>query len=388
MIERLAKHFVPQDLPLNHPVVRQKYGTLCSVLGIVLNLVLFVGKLFAGLLSGSIAVMADAFNNLSDGGSSLVTLLGFRLAGQKPDRGHPFGHGRIEYLSGLAVSALILLMGVELAKSSIAKIRQPEAVEFHPAVAAILLLSVATKLYMSRYNRRIGEKIDSAAMKATATDSLSDSVATAVVLVATVAGQFTDFNIDGWCGAAVSCFILMAGYRAMRETIDPLLGQPPTAEFVQSIEEIVMQDSIVRGIHDLVVHNYGPGRVMISLHAEVPADGNLLELHDVIDNIEKRLRDTLQCEAVIHMDPVVCDDGKTSQLCTQVQNLVHLVDEEIQIHDFRMVEGPSHTNLIFDAVIPFGFRLTDSEVEKKIQEAIATLDGNYYAVVEVEHSYI
>ena len=356
-------------------------------MGICLNALLFAGKFLAGTLSGSIAVTADAFNNLSDAGSSFVTLVGFQLAGQKPDSQHPFGHGRMEYVSGLAVAVLILLMGVELGKSSIDKILRPEPVDSSPLVFAILCASILVKLYMFLYNRRLGKKLGSPAMEATAMDSLSDSAATAAVLLATVIGHFTDLLIDGWCGVLVAVFILWSGVGAVRDTLDPLLGTPPTHELVQRIRDLVMAHTTILGIHDLIVHDYGPGRVMISLHAEVPANEDVLALHDEIDNVEKELQEKLGCVAVIHMDPVVTDDGITEETRHRVQTLVHCIDDAIDIHDFRMVSGPTHTNLIFDAVVPFGFRLTDKEVEEKIRKAVRALDGNYYAVVNVERSY-
>ena len=366
---------------------RKAYGILCGAVGIAFNILMFLGKFFAGTLSGSIAITADAFNNLSDAGSSFVTLLGFQLAGQKADSSHPFGHGRIEYLSGLGVAMLILLMGVELAKSSLKKILHPQPVDSSLLVIVILCVSIGVKLYMFLYNRRLGKKLNSAAMQATALDSLSDSVATSAVLLATLAGHFTDLMIDGWCGILVAAFILWSGFSAAKETIDPLLGTPPTHEFVEKIRDLVMAHQGILGLHDLIVHDYGPGRVMISLHAEVSASENVLELHDEIDNVEKELRERLGCEAVIHMDPIITDDGITEQTRKRVAALVHCIDDAINIHDFRMVAGPTHTNVIFDAVVPFHFRLSDSEVEEKIKTAVRTLDGNYYAVVNVEKSY-
>lgn len=367
--------------------IRKAYGILCGAVGIFFNVLLFAGKFFAGTLSGSIAITADAFNNLSDAGSSVVTLLGFQLAGQKPDTHHPFGHGRMEYLSGLVVSMLILLMGVELGKSSLEKILHPEEVDFSPLIVGVLCVSIAVKLYMFLYNKRIGKKLGSTAMEATAMDSLSDCVATTAVLAATLVGHFTGLRIDGWCGILVACFILWSGIGAARDTLDPLLGTPPTAEFVGRIRDLVMAHKGIIGIHDLIVHDYGPGRVMISLHAEVSASENVLELHDEIDNVENELREKLGCEAVIHMDPIVTDDGITEETRERVADLIHCIDDDINIHDFRMVSGPTHTNLIFDAVVPFGFRLSDEEVERKIKTAVRALDGNYYAVVKVERSY-
>ena len=386
MISLLARLFLKTE-GRDEAALRKEYGILCGAVGIALNVLLFAGKFFAGTLSGSIAITADAFNNLSDAGSSFVTLLGFQLAGQKPDSDHPFGHGRIEYLSGLAVSMLILLMGFELAKSSLDKILHPAPVDSSWLVIAILCVSIAVKLYMSFYNRSLGKKLNAPAMLATAADSLSDSVATTAVLIATLVGRFSSLMIDGWCGILVAAFILWSGFNAAKDTINPLLGTPPTHEFVDQIKHLVMAHPAIIGIHDLIVHDYGPGRVMISLHAEVSASENVLELHDEIDNVESELREKLGCEAVIHMDPIVTDDGITEETRERVAALVHCIDDAINIHDFRMVAGPSHTNVIFDAVVPYGFRLTDSEVEEKIKTAIRTLDGNYFAVVKVERSY-
>ena len=386
MISLLAQLFLKAE-GRDEAALRKEYGILCGAVGIALNVLLFAGKFFAGTLSGSIAITADAFNNLSDAGSSFVTLLGFQLAGQKPDSDHPFGHGRIEYLSGLAVSMLILLMGFELAKSSLDKILHPAPVDSSWLVIAILCVSIAVKLYMSFYNRSLGKKLNAPAMLATAADSLSDSVATTAVLIATLVGRFSGLMIDGWCGILVAAFILWSGFNAAKDTINPLLGTPPTHEFVDQIKHLVMAHPAIIGIHDLIVHDYGPGRVMISLHAEVSASENVLELHDEIDNVESELREKLGCAAVIHMDPIVTDDGITEETRERVAALVHCIDDAINIHDFRMVAGPSHTNVIFDAVVPYGFRLTDSEVEEKIKTAVRTLDGNYFAVVKVERSY-
>lgn len=386
MISLLAKIFCKPE-GRTPTQLRTAYGILCGAVGIALNLLLFAGKLLAGTLSGSIAITADAFNNLSDAGSSIITLLGFKIAAKTPDPGHPFGHGRAEYLSGLAVSMLILLMGVELGKESIGKILHPEPVAFSALVLGILAVSVCVKLYMAFYNRAVGKRLDAPALLAVAADSVSDSISTAAVLAAALASRFTGLAVDGWVGAVVAVLILKGGIDAAKATIDPLLGVPPTPEFVREIQDLVMAHKEICGIHDLVVHDYGPGRVMISLHAEVPANEDVLALHDEIDNVEKELREKLGCDAVIHMDPVVTDDGVTEETRRRVQTLIHCIDDAIDIHDFRMVAGPTHTNLIFDAVVPFGFRLTDQEVEQKIRSAVRALDGNYYAVVNVERSY-
>ena len=387
MIELLAKWFIPHRDSMEDGALRRAYGTLCGAVGIGLNILLFMGKFFAGQLSGSIAVTADAFNNLSDAGSSAVTLLGFRLAGKKPDTDHPFGHGRIEYISGLIVAGLILLMGVELAKSSFDKILHPEEVTFSALAVVILAVSVAVKLYMWFYNRRIGGKLRSAAMEATAMDSLSDAAATFAVLLATLIGKWTGLAVDGYVGLLVALFILFSAYKAAKETLSPLLGQAPDPELVQRIRDIVAEHDTVVGIHDLVVHDYGPGRQMVSLHAEVPASGDILELHDVIDNIERELHEKLHVQAVIHMDPIVTDDTEVDALRRQVAELARQVEPRMTVHDLRVVRGTTHTNLVFDAVLPLDAAITPAEAARRIREKVAELDGDYYAVVTVEHSF-
>ena len=388
MISLLAKWLIPNRDKVENSEVRRAWGSLCGFMGIALNLLLFAGKLAAGALSGSIAVTADAFNNLSDAGSSVVTLLGFRLAGKKPDADHPFGHGRMEYVSGLAVAGLILLMGAELAKSAVEKILRPEAVSFSWLAAAILLVSIGVKVYMYLYNKAVGKKIRSAAMAATASDSLSDTAATAAVLLAMLVGHWSGVQLDGWTGLLVALFILWSAVQAARDTVSPLLGQSPDPLLVKEIEELVMAHDAVVGVHDLVVHDYGPGRRIISLHAEVPADGQVLALHDVIDNIEAELSRKLHCEAVIHMDPVVVGDPQVDALHEKVAALVRTIDPRITIHDFRIVPGATHTNLIFDAVIPFDEQLTRPQVAAQICQLVQGLDGRYRAVVKIENSYV
>ncbi len=386
MISLLARIFIKPE-GKSAAQVRKAYGTLSGVVGILLNILLFAGKFLAGTLSHSIAITADAFNNLSDAGSSVVTLLGFQLAGQRPDPHHPFGHGRIEYLSGLAVSMMILLMGFELARSSLEKILHPAAVDSSAVVIAILCVSIGVKLYMSFYNRRLGSKLNAPAMLATAADSLSDSVATLAVLAATLISRFTNVMIDGWCGILVAAFILWSGFNAAKDTINPLLGTAPTKEFVNQISTLVLSHPVVLGIHDLLVHDYGPGRLMISLHAEVSAAGDVLALHDEIDNIERQLQRELNCHAVIHMDPVVTDDGAVAKTKQAVAALTADIDPRLTIHDFRMVTGPTHTNVIFDVVAPYGFSVTDEALAAEIQRRVAALEGNYFAVVTVDKSY-
>lgn len=369
--------------------IRQSYGVLCGIVGIALNVLLFAGKLLAGMLSNSIAITADALNNLSDAGSSLVTLIGFRLAGAKPDSEHPFGHGRMEYISGLVVAAAILLMAYELIRDSIGKILHPEETETSLLVFIILAVSIFVKLYMAYYNRSIGRQIGSAAMKATATDSLSDAGATSVVFAASLIGHYTGVQIDGWCGVLVGLFIIYAGIQAAKETLDPLLGQPPEKELVEEIHKIVMAHEPICGIHDLIVHDYGPGRQMISLHAEVPAEGNILETHDAIDNVEKELRDKLGCEATIHMDPIITMDKRIYRLKMMVLEMLNEIDPVITMHDFRVVTGPTHTNLIFDIIVPFKFHIDDETLTERMDAMVKERVGDsYYIAMTIDRAYV
>ncbi len=388
LISVLSRIFIKNYDTLSPAERRSKLGALCGFLGIFLNLFLFAGKLFVGLFSGAISAVADAFNNLSDAASSVITLLGFRLGSQKPDSDHPFGHGRIEYVSGLIVSLIILLVGFELGKTSVEKIINPETVEFSVVSVVILAASVLVKLYMAYYNRVIGKKIASTAMLATSVDSLSDTVATSMVLICMLISHFTDYQIDAYCGLVVSAFILYSGFRSAKETISPLLGQPPTEELVEEIETIVKSYPIVSGIHDLVVHDYGPGRLMVSLHAEVPANGDLIEIHDVIDNAEKELNEKLHCEAVIHMDPIQKGDIYVEETRAKIETLIHILDERISIHDFRMVIGTTHTNILFDAVIPYELKLSESEAKKKISALVETIDPAFCAVIHIDKSIV
>jgi cation diffusion facilitator family transporter len=388
LIHLLAKIFIPDYNNTSSPKVRNAYGSLCGMLGIILNIILFAIKFLAGLLSGAISVMADAFNNLTDAGSSVITLIGFRMSEQKPDKDHPFGHGRIEYISGLIVSMIIVLVGFELGKSSVEKIISPETPVFSLLTIGILVCSVFIKAYIAYYNFKIGAEISSSAMRATAHDSLSDCVATTAVLACLLISHFADVNIDAYCGIVVSVFILFSGIRSAKETMDPLLGAPPEKELIDRISDIVYAHEGVEGIHDLIIHDYGPGRMMISLHAEVPADANLIETHDMIDNIEKDLRIQLGCDAVIHMDPIATDDEHTLEVKEKIAALVGCMDSRLTLHDFRMVKGPTHTNVLFDLVIPFGFEKSEKELRANVQTIVKTIDESYYSVINIDKSYV
>lgn len=388
MISLLAGLFIKDHQNYHNEKVRCSYGMLCSITGIFLNIILFAGKYFAGILSGSMAITADAFNNLSDAGSSFITLIGFKFSGKKPDSTHPFGHGRIEYIAGLAVSVLIIIMGVELAQSSFDKIIHPVALDSSLVAMGILVASICVKIYMALYNTSVSKKIDSAAMKATATDSLSDSIATSVVLISIIFTRFTHINIDGYCGILVALFIMYAGYNAAKDTLSPLLGQSPDPDFVKSIEEIVMAHPEIIGIHDLIVHDYGPGRVMISLHGEVPGDRDIFELHDAIDCIENELNTKLNCESVIHMDPIEVNNEVVNAMRKKVKDIIATYDNNITIHDFRMVTGPTHSNIIFDAVMPHSYSISKDELRDKLKNLVEAACDNCFAVIKVDSSYV
>lgn len=389
MISLLSRIFIKDRKNYTDPIVRRKYGVLCGGLGIFLNILLFAGKFIAGSLAASVAITADAFNNLSDAGSSIVSLIGFKLSGQKPDPQHPYGHGRLEYISGLIVSMVIILMGFELMKSSFEKIIHPEATSFSWVSVGILLASILVKLYMFVYNRLTAKKISSVAMKATSVDSLTDCIATFAALVAMFAGKLFDLHIDGWCGMVVSLFVLYSGFSSAKETISPLLGQPPEKELVEEIEKTVLAHEEILGIHDLVVHDYGPGRMMMSLHAEVPSDGDILKIHDIIDNIEKELNAKFNCEAVVHMDPIMTEDAETNMLKERTIGIIGEIDPELKTHDFRIVSGETHTNLIFDVVVPFKFKLSDRELIKVIETKLnENSEKKYYTVINIDRSYI
>ena len=390
MLKLLIRLFIKNPEDTSSQSVRNAYGTLCGGFGILLNVLLFAGKYFAGIISGSVAISADAFNNLSDAGSSLISLLGFRLASKRPDPDHPFGHGRIEYLTGLVISALIILMGFELGKTSVSKILHPTPIEGGILPMIILRVSIAVKFYMSSYNRAIGKKISSASMLATATDSLSDSVSTAVVFLSMLISKIFGLNIDGWAGLAVAVFICFAGISAIRETVAPLLGKAPDKEFVSEIEETVMEHPEILGIHDLIVHDYGPGRMFISLHAEVDGNGNVFALHDVIDLAENDLREKFGCLATIHLDPI---DPRNSELTSLKEDILKEIRaalgiESITVHDLRMVPGTTHTNVIFDAVLPAECKMTDAEASALIRKSVLKDHPGYFAVVNIDRAFV
>ncbi len=383
MTALLIKLFI-KDGDVKDAEVRRKYGYLGSFTGIALNILLFIGKIIAGFIAGAVSVIADAFNNLSDAGSSILTLVGFKFAGRPADKEHPFGHGRMEYVTGLIISFIILLMGFELAKSSVSKIVSPEEIIFSPLAIGILVASVFVKLWMSLFNRKLGNAINSTALRATATDSLTDSIATAAVIISICISHFAGINLDGYTGALVSLFIIYSGINTFRDSLTPLLGSRPDKEFVQEIYERVMSYPNIVGVHDLIIHDYGVGNVIVSLHAEVPCNMDFMEAHELIDIIEDDLKAQYSCLATLHMDPVAAHDEETQNLKAMVIKIVKELDSSLTIHDFRMTKGNTHVNLLFDVVVPYGFKYSDSETIEIIREKIHNIDEKYFAVIVVD----
>lgn len=388
MIRLLIRRFVPDYENVNETKVRERYGILGGILGVLCNLVLFAVKVCIGWLMNSIAILSDGFNNLSDMGSSLVTVFGFIISGRKPDREHPFGHGRGEYIASLIVSFIIMMVGLELLKSSLMKILHPEEVSFNIYLLLILILSILVKVWMFSYNRYIGQRIDSAVMRAAAFDSLNDVIATGAVIVSTVIGQFVSFPVDGVIGLCVSGLVLYTGFGIAKDTIGLLLGQPPNPETVQEITSLIMQGEGIVGVHDLIVHDYGPGRVMASVHAEVPDDADIVRVHEVIDALEQDIFHKLGIHIVIHMDPISVNCERTNQIREMVVQTVTGVNPDFSIHDFRMTDGESRINLIFDLVVPCGLGEEErTDAVRKIDEMIKEHDSKYCTVIQIDNAY-
>lgn len=386
LTEWLIRRHVRDSENVRAPQVRGAYGKLAGVTGIAANVILFFGKVLAGVLSGSVAMVADAFNNLSDAGSSIVTLVGFRLSAAPPDKKHPFGHGRMEYLSALTVAALIMLAGVELASSAVDKILHPTPTEFSWVSAVILLASIDIKAWLAGFNKTIGRRIGSEALAASAADSRNDVICTAVVLASSLVSLFTDVAVDGWVGVAVALFVIWSGFSIMRETVSPLLGEAPDPQLVSEIRERVLaQDGIV-GVHDLIVHNYGPGRCIVSLHAEVPSHGDILRSHEIIDTVERRLSEELNLIACIHMDPVDTEDSRVADLRVLTETVVQDIDPSLSLHDFRVVFGEQRTNVIFDVVVPYTFAQVDT-LQEEIQRRLRVADPHLFAIITVDREW-
>lgn len=386
MIQFLIERFVPNWQNTQNSTVREKYGILAASVGILSNIFLFIIKILTGLIFNSIAITADAVNNLSDAGSSVITLLAFKIAGKPADPEHPYGHARMEYISGMAVSFIIILLGLQLIGSSFEKILHPETVTVSYLTYAVLIISILTKLWQGIFNRTVGKRIDSDALQATAADSLNDVFATSAVLISAVVYHFTSIPIDGWMGMAVAIFITISGIKLVIETGDPLLGQAPDPQLIREIGQRITSYDGVIGMHDLQVHSYGPGRTFASVHAEVPANVDILVSHDIIDNIEREVGAEMGINLVIHMDPVVTDNEEINRLKAEIDQIVKGIDTDLSMHDFRAVFGPTHTNLVFDVVVPPAFELTDSQIIQNISEKAKKL-GNYFCVITIDHNY-
>ncbi len=388
MSDFLIKLFVPNHKDPNHPTARERYGKLAGWVGIGSNIFLFLLKMITGVLFHSIAIIADSINNLSDAGSSVITLIGFKLAGKPADEEHPYGHARMEYLTGLIVSLVIIFLGMELISTSVKKIFHPEEMQFSYVTIAILVVSILLKLWQSSFNKKIGKTIQSVALQATASDSLNDAFATTAVLLSLLIAKFIHVQLDGYMGVAVALFILISGVRLVIETANPLLGSAPDEELVTIIQQKILSYDGVIGLHDLVIHSYGADRCFASVHVEVPANQDIMLGHDMIDNIEYDFLKEMNIHLVIHMDPIVTDDPRVTQLKQQLTSIIQEISPNLSMHDFRVVFGNTHSNLLFDVAVPFSFHLSDQELCHLINQKVKTLDATYNTVITIDRNYI
>lgn len=388
MTNLLLKLFLRRNQNKSKSQLHEGYGKFASIVGVATNVLLFIIKIIAGTVFSSIAIVADAVNNLSDSGSSLITLIGFKISGKPADAQHPYGHARMEYISGLIVSFIILVLGLQMVQGSISKIIHPQNVEFSIISVVVLVVSILIKLWQSLFYRTIGRKINSTTLIATSVDSRNDVITTLAVLISTIAIPFTSFNLDGFMGFFVSLFIIVSGARLVSNTISPLLGTAPTKELVDSIYKKILGYKGILGLHDLAVHSYGPGKCFASVHCEVSADQDILVSHDIIDNIEKDFLKNYSIHLVIHLDPIVTNDPKTNELKEKVKELIEGISPRVGMHDFRVVWGVSHSNLIFDVVVPYDFEMDDAELVKLISDKIYGIDSTYNSVITVDHDYI
>ena len=381
------KLFIKDYENTQDPKVRERYGKFAGAVGIISNMVLCLMKILIGIFSRSIAIIADGINNLADASSSIITLVGFKLASRPEDEGHPYGHARIEYLTGLFISILIIIPGVQLFKTSVEKILHPESLEFSYITIAVLVIAIGIKLWQAFFNVRIGKRINSVTLMATGADSRNDVIATSAVLVSVLAGKFTGLHIDGYMGCLVALFIIWSGIQLVRETSSPLLGEAPDSHMVSSITETVLREPGVLGIHDLMVHNYGPGKIFASIHIEVDADGDLMKSHDMIDNIERLVKESLHIEFVAHMDPVRTNDPLINRLHTVIAEAFVPLEGVESIHDFRIVPGPTHTNVIFDVVLSAKCRYPEKQILRIANEAAKSIDDNYFVIITFDKAY-
>lgn len=388
MFKYLSKRFIKNHNDFKNPKVREQYGTLCSIVSIACNIVLVIFKLTMGAITHSIAIQADGLNNLSDVGSNLASLFGFKLANRHPDSEHPYGHGRIEYVAGLIIAFLILLVGFQSLKDAVLKIVEPEKVTFTIIAVVILIVSILIKLWMAAFNRTVSKDINSATLMAASQDSLNDVMATSATLISLILSLYTDLPVDGIMGAVVSIIVLKAGIDIFKDTVNPLLGMAPDRELIDEIEEYIMSYPEALGIHDLMMHDYGPGRKFLTLHVEVDSNGDIMAVHDAMDLIERSMLDKYHILTTIHMDPVDTNDTLTNELKQMVSNVVKEIDEEYSIHDFRIVSGPTHTNLIFDVLIPSNDEIKHKLLRQQIDQKIKEINPNYFTVMQIEHSFI
>ncbi len=389
MIKLLVKSFIRDYDKTKTPKIREKYVLLGGILGIICNVILFATKLFIGLFSGSIAIISDSFNNLTDCGSSAVSILSAKLSGKKPDPEHPFGHGRFEYVAALIVAFITMLLGFELLKSSITKTITPSEISFNITALVILVLSALLKLWMFSYNTYLGKKVNSAVLIATAKDSISDTIATLAIVLASAAGYYMNMpRLDGIIGIGVSILIMKTGYSVASDTVGLLLGQPPEKETVETLLRMVADGEGIQGVHDLVVHDYGPGRCMASVHAEVPDNADIVRIHEVIDLLEHKIYDETGIHMVIHMDPVAVDCERTNSIKNQVLEIIHAYNKRINMHDFRMTEGEKNINLIFDIEIPADIISSQDNIVKEIKSLLKEADSRYTCVIDVDTLFI
>ncbi len=383
----LVKRFVKDHEAVQKPEVRAAYGKLSGAVGIFCNLILFGVKFLLGTLSASVAITADAVNNLSDASSGLISLFGFKMASRPADEEHPYGHARYEYLAGLTVSVMILVIGVELLKGSVHKVLHPEPVEFGVVSVLVLVAAILVKLWLAFFNRNLGKKIHSQTLLTTAADSRNDVISTSAVLLAAVLSYMTEIELDGYMGVLVALFILYSGVGLIRDTLDPLLGKAPDAGEVEAIQQKIMEYPGVLGTHDLMIHDYGPGRQFASVHVEVAAEEDVIKSHDVIDNIERDLYEEMNLHLVVHMDPIITKDAAVGDLRRWLSSEVKKVNPELTIHDLRFVQGTTHSNLIFDCLVPRGLKESDTEIKEAIGELVKETYPDYYCVITVDHSY-
>lgn len=383
----LIKLFICDSENTSSLKVRESYGTLGSITGIVVNIILAIIKYVAGILSGSISVTADAINNLSDAGSSIISLIGVKLSAMPADKDHPYGHGRVEYISALGVSFFVLLMGIELFKSSVDKIVNPAPVKFNWIALIILLVSIFMKLWLGFFNKNLGEKINSAPMIAVMKDSFSDCLATSVALIAIVVSAFSDISIDGYLGIIVAGFIFLAGFNILKDTMADLLGKPADKEFTEQVEAKILSYDKIVGVHDMIVHDYGPGRRFASAHAEVSSQDDIMEIHDIIDLAERDIFNEFGLVISIHTDPIVTDDERINSLKDMTNTIIKNISDEMSIHDFRVVDGPTHTNLIFDLIVPHKYHLSNNQIIQIIENNLSKIDERYFVVITIEHAF-